>query len=104
MKRASLVFNRSDLHSEFAELNKPVIQELERSLLANADHVLYVIRSLQARERPLVAGRSQFVDHGVDIGHSAGGRTPSPPTSPRFPAPGWASPEGSTTIWSTWIC
>jgi glycosyltransferase involved in cell wall biosynthesis len=69
MRRHSLVFNRSDRHSEFPEADRSAIESLERELLRGADHVLYVSRSLLASERTLTDHRAHFLDHGVDIEH-----------------------------------
>jgi exopolysaccharide biosynthesis WecB/TagA/CpsF family protein len=69
MRRRALVFNRSDLHSEFHELNRDAIESMERELLRAADHVLYVSRSLLAEEQALTGSRAHFLDHGVDLKH-----------------------------------
>ncbi|MGH4023618.1 MAG: WecB/TagA/CpsF family glycosyltransferase [Pseudonocardiaceae bacterium] len=69
MQRHSLVFNRSDRHSEFPESDRATIERLERELLRDADHVLYVSRSLLASEQALTGDRAHFLDHGVDIEH-----------------------------------
>ena len=69
MRRHSLVFNRSDRHSEFPEADRATIEHLERELLRGADHVLYASRSLLASERELTGHRAHFLDHGVDIEH-----------------------------------
>jgi GT2 family glycosyltransferase/glycosyltransferase involved in cell wall biosynthesis len=63
----SLVFNRSDKHSAFGEVDQASIGGLEQALLAGADHVLYVSRSLLAEEAPRTAERAHFLDHGVDL-------------------------------------
>jgi glycosyltransferase involved in cell wall biosynthesis len=69
MQRHSLVFNRSDRHSEFPEADRATIERLERELLRGADHVLYASRSLLASERALTGHRAHFLDHGVNIDH-----------------------------------
>lgn len=69
MRRHSLVYNRSDRHSEFPEADRATIEALERELLSHADHVLYASRSLLASERALTGDRAHFLDHGVDIEH-----------------------------------
>ncbi|UVS82403.1 glycosyltransferase [Actinokineospora sp. UTMC 2448] len=69
MKRRSLVFNRSDRHSAFPEADQRAIAALEAKLLAGADHVLYVSRSLQAEDAPVTGERAHFLDHGVDLKH-----------------------------------
>jgi GT2 family glycosyltransferase/glycosyltransferase involved in cell wall biosynthesis len=69
MKRRTLVFNRSDRHSEFPEAEQETIRDLERSLLRNADHVLYVSRALLEDEREYTGDRAYFLDHGVDLSH-----------------------------------
>ncbi|MGW5050973.1 glycosyltransferase [Actinokineospora sp. NPDC004072] len=69
MKRRSLVFNRSDRHSAFPEADQQAIAALEDKLLAGADHVLYVSRSLQAEDAAVTGERAHFLDHGVDLKH-----------------------------------
>lgn len=69
MSRMALVFNRSDLQSAFPEANGEWVAALERHLLANSDHVLYVSHELLRRDKPIVGSRSFFIDHGVDIEH-----------------------------------
>ena len=69
IRKRSLVYNRSDLHSAFREADQPAMRTLEHGLLSNADHVLYVSRALQNDERHLVGCRGRFLDHGVDIEH-----------------------------------
>lgn len=66
MPRGALVFNRSDKHSAFAEVDTAVIGGYERELLRAADRVLYVSGALQDEDAPLVGGRAVFLDHGVD--------------------------------------
>jgi GT2 family glycosyltransferase len=67
VRKRTLVYNRSDLHSAFREADQSVIRTLEHHLLSNADHVIYVSRALQNDERHLVGERGHFLDHGVDI-------------------------------------
>jgi len=69
MRRRSLVFNRSDRHSDFPEADRASIQALERQLLAHSDLVLYVSRMLMDEETPRIGGRAHFIDHGVDVDH-----------------------------------
>ncbi|AXB46712.1 glycosyltransferase [Amycolatopsis albispora] len=69
MARRSLVFNRSDRHSDFPEADRATIEELERGLLREADAVLYVSQALMDEERPLTGERAHFLDHGVDFDH-----------------------------------
>lgn len=69
MRRRSLVFNRSDRHSAFPEADETAIAALEDKLLAGADHVLYVSRSLQAADSAASGDRAHFLDHGVDLEH-----------------------------------
>src|SRR5690606_30431964 len=65
----TLVVNRSDRYSAFAEADRDVVAELERRLLTRADHVLYVSHHLMAEEAALTDGRAHFLDHGVDTAH-----------------------------------
>lgn len=67
--RRSLLFNRSDKHSAFGEVDAAMIAGLERQLLEHSDVVLYVSRSLMADEASLTGDRSVFLDHGVDLDH-----------------------------------
>lgn len=67
MPRRNLIFNRSDRHSAFPEVNRKVIESLERRLLETADHVLYVSRALMDDDKDLVGHRAIFLDHGVDF-------------------------------------
>lgn len=69
VRRRALVFNRSDRHSEFPEADRATIEALEHDALRGADHVVYVSRSLMARERALTGDRAHFLDHGVDLEH-----------------------------------
>ena len=69
MRRSSLVFNRSDLHSAFPEADGAWVAGLEDSLMRHSDTVLYVSHELMERDGAVVEGRSVFLDHGVDIDH-----------------------------------
>lgn len=69
LRRRKLVFNRSDKHSEFQEADRKHIQGLERVLIREADHVLYVSHSLMEEERSSAGQRAHFLDHGVDLEH-----------------------------------
>ncbi|RKT68863.1 GT2 family glycosyltransferase [Saccharothrix variisporea] len=69
MRRRSLVFNRSDRHSDFPEADREAIQGLEQQLLRGADHVVYVSHVLMDDERELTGERAHFLDHGVDVDH-----------------------------------
>jgi GT2 family glycosyltransferase len=69
MRRHSLVFNRSDRHSDFPEADRAIIEELEHGLLENADLVTYVSHVLLDEEHERTGDRAHFLDHGVDIDH-----------------------------------
>ncbi|WP_426241942.1 glycosyltransferase [Nocardioides sp. LHG3406-4] len=69
MRRSSLLFNRSDLHSAFPEADSTWVASLEDALLANADSVLYVSHELMRRDAALIGDRGFFLDHGVDVDH-----------------------------------
>ncbi|MDT7724333.1 MAG: hypothetical protein QOI21_909 [Actinomycetota bacterium] len=69
MRRHSLVFNRSDRHSDFPEADRELIEGLERGLLENADLVTYVSHVLLDEEHGRTGDRAHFLDHGVDIAH-----------------------------------
>ncbi len=64
-----LLFNRSDKHSAFPEVDRAVVERLESELLARADHVLYVSHELMEEDAPLAGDRAHFLDHGVDVAH-----------------------------------
>lgn len=68
-----VLFNRSDDFSAFPEVTSPAIAELERALLARADRVLYVNRTLYEREKSGLR-EAELIDHGVDFDHFAGAR------------------------------
>lgn len=69
MRRSSLIFNRSDLHSAFPEADGQWVAGLEHRLMERSDRVLYVSHELMERDRPVVGDRAVFLDHGVDIDH-----------------------------------
>ncbi len=54
----SLVFNRSDKHSAFDEVDRAYIGSLEQALLEEADHVLYVSHALMAEEAETAGERA----------------------------------------------
>ncbi len=63
----TVIYNRSDNHSEFEETDQEFIRSLEDEMLLHADRVLYVSRELRSREARLTGDRSRFLDHGVDL-------------------------------------
>lgn len=67
LPRSRLVFNRSDKHSAWAEVDQAHMEQLEERLLRTADAVLYVAHALMADDAPLVGDRAVFLDHGVDL-------------------------------------
>jgi GT2 family glycosyltransferase/glycosyltransferase involved in cell wall biosynthesis len=69
MRRAALVYNRSDRHSDFPEGDRATLEALEQQLLEHSDSVLYVSRSLMAEESRYTGDRAAFLDHGVDVDH-----------------------------------
>lgn len=71
MQRSSLVYNRSDKHSGFTEVDNDLIVGLEQELIRKADRVLYCCRALMESETDLAGDRARFLDHGVDIKHFA---------------------------------
>jgi hypothetical protein len=64
-----LIYNRSDKHSAFPEVDTAYVEGLEAELLGCADHVLYVSSALMAEDASLSGSRAHFLDHGVDIDH-----------------------------------
>jgi glycosyltransferase involved in cell wall biosynthesis len=66
MRRRSLVFNRSDKHSAWEEVDQNYVAACERALLQSADLVFYVSHALMAEDAPLSGDRAFFLDHGVD--------------------------------------
>jgi GT2 family glycosyltransferase len=73
-----IVFNRSDNHSAFPEVNGAVIRGLEEQLLTRADHVVYVSHELMERDAPLSGQRAVFLDHGIDLDRFTVGERPLP--------------------------
>lgn len=69
MERRSLIYNRSDLHSSFPEVDKKLIEGYEAKLLQHSDFVCYVSRALMRQEQASTGGRAVFLDHGVDLDH-----------------------------------
>lgn len=67
LRRGRLIFNRSDKHSAWAEVDRDYVGGLEAALLGEADAVLYVSSALQADDAALVGDRGVFLDHGVDL-------------------------------------
>lgn len=88
MARSRLVYNRSDKHSSFTEIDQGYIAGLESNLLSTADAVLYVSRSLMAEESHQTGGRAYFLDHGVDLDHfTPRGAAEEPPDLAPIPHP-----------------
>jgi glycosyltransferase involved in cell wall biosynthesis len=71
MPRRALVFNRSDKHSAFGEVNRDAIERLERDLLRDSDLVVYASEALLLADAGIVGARGCFLDHGVDLDHFA---------------------------------
>lgn len=69
LPRRSLVVNKADKYSSWAEVDRRYIAGLEDTLLGEADRVMYVSRAMMASDQPLVGGRAVFLDHGVDLEH-----------------------------------
>jgi glycosyltransferase involved in cell wall biosynthesis len=69
LRRRALVLNRSDRFSTLPDVDQAFIASLERQLLAAADCVLFVSRTMMEEDRALVNGRVVFLDHGVDLEH-----------------------------------
>lgn len=69
MERRSLVYNRSDHHSSFPEVDKELIESYEAKLLMNSNFVCYVSRALMDDEIQSTRERAIFLDHGVDLEH-----------------------------------
>jgi GT2 family glycosyltransferase len=67
LRRTTLVFNRCDKHSAFADSDPDVVAAHEDALLRQADHVVYASRALLAEERAVAGPRGRFIDHGVDL-------------------------------------
>lgn len=83
--KGRLIYNRSDNHSAFFEA-PPFIAQYEKQLLADADVVAYASRSLMTNERPIVAGKAVYLEHGVDPALFHPRVTPDPEIL-RLPAP-----------------
>lgn len=69
LKRRCLIYNRSDLHSSFPEVDKKLIESYEAELLKHSDYVCYVSRALMRQEQASTGNRAVFLDHGVDLDH-----------------------------------
>ena len=69
MRRSSLLFNRSDLHSAMPGVDRSWLVGLECSLLRHSDRVLYVSHELMRHDAASVGERGVFLDHGVDPHH-----------------------------------
>lgn len=69
MRRSSLIFNRSDLHSAFPGADGAWVSGLEDALLRHSDRVLYVSHELMKLDVDVVGARGAFLDHGVDLAH-----------------------------------
>lgn len=69
MARRSVVYNRSDRHSAFPEVDKQLIESYEAKLLQKSDFVCYVSRALMRQEQTTTGRRAVFLDHGVDLEH-----------------------------------
>jgi GT2 family glycosyltransferase/glycosyltransferase involved in cell wall biosynthesis len=75
MRLRSLIVNRSDKYSAFAETDQSAIREMELALLGRADAAVFVSHMLMDDEAPLVKGEAVFLGHGVDFEHfSSAGR------------------------------
>src|SRR5688572_19510390 len=68
-----VVFNRSDDFAAFPEADRAFVRGLETRLLAAADDVVYVNRTLYERERQSVP-RPHLMGHGVDYEHFSSAR------------------------------
>lgn len=86
LPHSTLVFNRSDRHSEFPEADGVTIRRLEDQLLERSDAVLYVSHELMRLDSATVGGRAYFLDHGVEIDHFTQ-ELPLPPEIARIPGP-----------------
>lgn len=69
MDFSTVVYNRSDKHSAFAEGDSTLLAALEADLLCNAADVLYVSHELMLEERSVVGDRGHLLDHGIDVDH-----------------------------------
>lgn len=69
LPRRALIFNRSDKHSAFGEVDTAYIESLEHRLLTESDSVVYVSHALMQEDHELVGERQYFLDHGVDLDH-----------------------------------
>ena len=82
-----VVFNRSDNHSAFPEVNGAVIRSLEEQLLERADHVVYVSHELMDRDTSMSGERAVFLDHGIDLDHFTVRDRPEPADMVAVPRP-----------------
>ena len=79
MVSSALIYNRSDKHSSFPEVDADYVRSREESLLREAGVALYVSHALMEHDSPLVGDRAVFLDHGVDLEHFTLERAPVPP-------------------------
>ncbi len=69
LARRALVVNKADKFSALHDVDQEYIAELERTLLREADRVIYVSRALMDDDGDAVGDRGVFLDHGVDLEH-----------------------------------
>jgi glycosyltransferase involved in cell wall biosynthesis len=69
LARRALVVNKADKFSALHDVDQDYIAGLERTLLAEADRVVYVSRALMDDDHDAVGDRGVFLDHGVDLEH-----------------------------------
>ncbi|MDD5327557.1 MAG: glycosyltransferase [Phycisphaerae bacterium] len=66
MKKAKLVYQRTDRYEEYPNVDADVIEQYDRRLKANAELTVFVSRVLYEQERTR-CNRAVFLDHGVDF-------------------------------------
>ena len=71
MKKARLVYQRTDRFEEYPNVDTDIIRQYDRQLKAHADLVIYVNRTLYQEEMGQCR-KSIYLDHGVDYDMFAG--------------------------------
>ena len=71
MKRAKLVYQKTDRYEEYPDVDVGIIRQYDRRLKANADLTVFVNKTLYEQERQ-ECKKAIYLDHGVDFDMFAG--------------------------------
>jgi len=69
LARRAVIVNKADKFSALHDVDQQYIAGLERTLMREADRLVYVSRALMDDDREAVGDRAVFLDHGVDLEH-----------------------------------